>query len=351
MPVVQLAISGIPVIISARSPRLTRLFADYFRYYQPEIVNPADWQKPFQPERGLDPIVIELKMRRELPPREKLIPPGAELFSQTGVVSLWRERIEDQNAEPGERFYFDLKVAAFRVDPQSNRATGLVSPEAMEYPHILANTYTLFALLLLLRWRGRYHLHAAAVVSPRDELWLICGSQRSGKTSLTTALGIAGWRPISDDSLLVSFDEGEMRLVALKKYFHLGDELLKRWRELDGIARHHHYLDRACVGGLEFFGGASLADRQFAKIDRIVLPEITKEETSRLEPIPRSEALLRLAQQSMFFQLWPQRTEEQWRALTGLAAESLCYRLFAGRDLLSDPRNVARTIESRSSND
>jgi hypothetical protein len=146
-------------------------------------------------------IVIELKMRRELPPREKLIPPGAELFSQTGVVGLWRERIEERHAEPGERFY-----------------------------------------------------------------------------------------------------------------------------------------DRSCVGGLEFFGGASLADRRFAKIDRIVLPEITKEETSRLEPIPRSEALLQLAQQSMFFQLWPQRTEEQWRALVGLAAESLCHRFFAGRDLLSDPR-------------
>jgi hypothetical protein len=263
------------------------------------------------------------------------------------VVGLWRERVEGRNAEPGERFYFDLKVAAFRVDPQSNCATGLVSPEAMEYPHILANTYTLFALLLLLRWRGRYHLHAAAAVSPRDELWLICGSQRSGKTTLTTALGIAGWRPISDDSLLVSVDEAEPRLVALKKYFHLGDELLKRWSELDGIARHHHYLDRACVDGLEFFGSAALARNRFAKIDRIVLPEITKEETSRIEPIPRSEAFLQLAQQSMFFQLWPRRTEEQWRALTGLAAESLCYRFFAGRDLLNNPLKAEKCLAER----
>jgi hypothetical protein len=336
MPALRLTISGIPVIIRARSPRLINLFTDYFRYYQPEVV--ADWRQSFQPGRGLDPIVVELKMRRELPPRKQLIPPEAELFSQTGVVGLWRERIEDRNGEPKERFYFDLKVAAFRVDPQSNRATGLVSPEAMEYPHILANTYTLFALLLLLRWRGRYHLHAAAVVSPRDELWLICGSQRSGKTTLTTALGITGWRPISDDSLLVSVEEGEPHLVALKKYFHIGDELLNRWRELDGITRHHRYLDRSCVGGLEFFGGAALADAQFTRIDRIVLPEITKEETSRLEPIPRSEALLRLAQQSMFFQLWPQRTEEQWSALIGLASESLCYRFFAGLDILNDPR-------------
>jgi hypothetical protein len=189
MPAIYLNIGEVPVVISANSSRLVRLFADYFRYYDPEIEASV--------EGSTAPLVIELKMRRELPLREKLIPPGAELFSETGVVRLWRERVEDRSAGTEERFYFDLGVAAFRVDPRSGRAIGIVTPQALEYPHILANTYTLFALLLLMRARGLYHLHAAAVVSPQDELWLICGSQRSGKTTLTTALGIAGWRPVA----------------------------------------------------------------------------------------------------------------------------------------------------------
>ncbi len=374
MPAVHLNISEVPVIISTDSPCLIRLFADYFRYYNPEIEASID-TAPASPGKNenaprsdefirhvtnkfvttwglsddarLAPLVIELKTRRELPPREKLIPPGAELFSKTGVVSLWRERVEDQSAGLRERFYFDLEVAAFRVDPQSSRAIGLVSPQSLEHPHILANTYTLFTLLLLLRSRELYHLHAAAVVSPSDELWLICGAERSGKTTLTTALGIAGWRPISDDSLLIGFGGAAPRLSALKKYFHVGDELLARWSELDGAARRHHYSDRACVEGLEFFGTKRLADNSFRRIDRIILPEITGEWQSRIEPIPRSRAFLKLAEQSMFFQLWPEHTKRQWEALTELAAEASCHRLFAGRDILDEPLSAARTVEDQ----
>lgn len=361
MPAVHLTIGEAPVIISTDSPRLIRLFADYFRYYDPEY--PANFSLPdasgsrvlsgnrqtevcrtLSDDGHPAPLLIELKMLRELPPREKLIPPGAELFSQTGVVGLWREKIEDQATESEERFYFDLNVAAFRVEPRRNRATGLISPQALEYPHILANTYALFALLLLLRRRNLYHLHAAAVVSPQNELWLICGSQRSGKTTLTTALGIAGWRPISDDSLLVGFDGDSPQITALKKYFHIGDELLARWRELDGAARQHQYLDRTCVQGLEFFGTKKLAGRSFRAIDRIVLPEITREGESRAKPIPRGEALLRLAEQSMFFQIWPEHTKRQWEALIRLGGEAACYRLFSGTDMLSDPKRLAQYL-------
>ncbi|MEP7336948.1 MAG: hypothetical protein ABI977_04335, partial [Acidobacteriota bacterium] len=39
MPAITLAICGVPVIISTRSPRFIRLFADYFRYYDPQIIS------------------------------------------------------------------------------------------------------------------------------------------------------------------------------------------------------------------------------------------------------------------------------------------------------------------------
>ncbi|MEP7341063.1 MAG: hypothetical protein ABI977_25255, partial [Acidobacteriota bacterium] len=286
---------------------------------------------------------IELKTRDELPPRETLIPPSAELFSQTGVVSLWKEE-----ASPvGQRFYFHLGVAAFRVEVETGRATGLVTPRAMEYPHILANTYALFALLLLLRTRRLYHLHAAAIVSPDDELWLICGAQRAGKTTLTTALGLAGWRPVSDDSLLIGGDEDSAWLMPLKKYFHVGDELLRRWPQLEDIRRHHQYLDRTCTGGLEFFGTRELAETKFRRIDHIVLPQIVNEQVSRVEPLARSEALLRLAEQSMFFQLWRDRTAEQWQWLNELAATAACHRLFSAADVMADPAAAARLLNSQ----
>ena len=350
MPAVTLAICGNQISISARAPRLIRLFADYFRYYDPQIISPniAPALSAAQSVAGsaeCQPVLtIELKMRRELPPREWLIPPAAELFSETGVVSLWKEE-----ASPvGQRFYFHLGVAAFRVDADTSRAIGLVTLQAMGYRHILANTYTLFALLLLLRTRRLYHLHAAAIVSPNDELWLICGAQRAGKTTLTTALGLSDWRPVSDDSLLVSRDEESAWLTPLKKYFHLSDELLRHWPQLNGIRRHHQYLDRTCVGGLEFFNTQELAKTKFRRIDHIVLPQIVNEQRSRVEPLACSEALLRLAEQSMFFQLWRDRTAEQWQWLNELAATATCHRLFSAADVLAEPQAAARVLTARS---
>jgi hypothetical protein len=87
-----------------------------------------------------------------------------------------------------------------------------------------------------------------------------------------------------------------------------------------------------------------LAGKSFTKIDRVVLPEITGEEESRVERISRGQAFLRLAEQSMFFQLWPEHTKRQWEALTILAAEASCHRLLAGRDILSDPTLSARVL-------
>ena len=347
MPAVTLAICGNPVSISARAPRLIRLFADYFRYYDP-ITLPfaeAPARSPSAAAENFPALSIELKLCRELPLHDALIPPTAELFSQTGVVSLWREgQTTGREGEAKGRFYFHLGVAAFRVDVDAGQAIGLVTPQALEYPHILANTYALFALLLLLRSRKLYHLHAAAILSPDEKLWLICGAQRAGKTTLTTALGLAGWRPVSDDSLLVGRDQDSAWLTPLRKYFHIGDELLHRWPELAGVTRHHQYLDRTCVGGLEFFKTRVLAETRFRRIDHIVLPQIVNESRSRLEPLAKSEALLRLAEQSMFFQLWRDHTARQWQSLNELTASAACHRLFSAADVLTEPHNAARVL-------
>ncbi|MGE0883365.1 MAG: hypothetical protein AB7P14_07465 [Blastocatellales bacterium] len=339
MPALTLAICGCPVLISASSPRLIRLFADYFSYYNPQHFS-ATVQHSSSAEK-LSALKIELKMCDLLPRRETIIPADAQLFSQTGVVSLWSDKKTEGNAR---RFYFHLGTAAFLVDVGSGEAVGLVTPQAMQYPHILANTYALFALLLMLRSRCLYHLHAAAIVSPEDELWLICGAQRAGKTTLTAALGLAGWRPVSDDSLLVGNDENSAWLTPLKKYFHISDALLSLWPSLDGITRHHQYLDRTCVGGLEFFRTLDLAETKFRKIDHIVLPQIVDEQTSRIEALSPGQALLRLAEQSMFFQLWRDHTANQWQWLNELAAKSRCHSFFSATDLMNDPQTAARVL-------
>lgn len=333
MPAIKLALSAIPIEIRSDSPLLIDLFVDYFRYYKTEI-------DPSPSTQNGGSVMIDLKIVDEPSPRDALIPPDSKLFSQTGVIGLWRH-----NNAAGERFFFDLGSAVFEVDPAAGMIRGWITPDALAYPHILANTYTLFPLLLLLRSRGVYHLHAAAVISPDDKLWLICGPQRAGKTTLTTALGLAGWKPISDDSLLIGFDGEKACLTALKKYFHVGDELFERWPALGGITRRDNYLGRTCAEGLEFFQSRELADQVFDKVDYIILPRIARRVESSIEKISGSEAILKLAEQSMFFQVWRDHLERQWRILGDLARTASSFRLRSGTDYLENPRLAASALE------
>jgi hypothetical protein len=327
MPSLELAIGGVPIGLHSRSARLIHLFHDYFRYYEPQ-------RRPGAAPP--DALHIELRLQPEPPSPDRLIPAAAALIAQTGIARF--------QGESDKRYYFDFGAVVFRVEPASNRAVGWIARQALDLPQVLANTYTLFPLLLLLRSRAIYHLHAAAVLSPRDELWLLCGGQRAGKTTLSTALALAGWRPLSDDSMLLHFDGAAPRLTALKKSFHLSTDLIERWPELHAAPRTHAYLDRSCVDGLGFFGTDALASASFSAVHRIVLPRIVADEPTRLTPTAKSEALRTLAEQSVFFPLWPAHTCRQWEALTTLARAARCYRLLSGPDTLAHPHTVAQRL-------
>ncbi|HKX32551.1 MAG TPA: hypothetical protein VJ302_32995 [Blastocatellia bacterium] len=340
MDTISLAICGVPITIVADSPELTDHFAKYFRYYRPQVRPSSDDAS----NAGRDPLRIELKFLDGPALPAGLIPPQAKLFSQIGLVGLWREKLERPEGQGGparEQFYFDLECAVFRVDPEAGEVTGVISRSALSSPQFLADSGLWLPLLLLLRSRGIYHLQAAAAVSPGGRLWLIAGAPRAGKTTLTLALGLAGWRPISDDSLLVGFNGSTAHITALKKEFRVEEGLFRRWQFRPGRRPGPQDPEPDLLGGLELFETLELADAVFERVDYLVLPQLVKESESRLAPVAESEALLRLAEQSLFFQCWREHVERQWQSLLNLARRASCYRLWAGPDLLDHPRRIA----------
>jgi hypothetical protein len=205
---------------------------------------------------------------------------------------------------------------------------------------------TLLPLLLLLRLKGRYHLHAAAVLSPKGARWLICGPPRAGKSTLTTALGLSGWRPIADDGLFLSAHRGAPSLEAFRKSFHLDRRLWERWPMLAEIRQGPASLERILVDGLSHFGTAELARSGWSGIDGILLPRISGERQSQLASIEPSRVLLTLAQESVYFPLCPPHPQRQWTLLTQLVRQARGYTLSAGEDLLDDPGRIAHLLEA-----
>lgn len=339
MPAIDLSLAGIPLRIETSTDRLATLFIEYFRYHLTPPANGGGAAIPVSGEGRVE-VRLELSEVARLPAEDSFVPAGASLITRAGVLGLW----EEPRAAGGSIYHLHAGAAAYLIDPAGGKVTGLVGPDAFVMPEILANTWTLFPLLLLLRWRGCYHLHAAAVVSPRGGLWLICGSQRSGKTTLTTALGLAGWRPISDDSLFLGETDGGWRLEPLRRSFHLGNGLLDRWSGLASIGRRQGYLDRTCVDGLEFFGSLDLARRGYAEVEGILMPEVTGEPRSRLESVLPGRGLLRLGEQSVYLQLWPRETARHWRLLSAIAREAGAWWYGSGLDLLDDPLTASRLL-------
>lgn len=338
MPATTFTLAEIPLQLASSSALLTDLLADYFHYYQPRVSPTLDCSNPGQA------VQLTLEFCESLPARASLLADTAQLFSHTGALRLWHQ--PKQGEAESSQFYFDAGVAAFYVDTSAGCATGYVTAAAMETPRILANTYTLFALLLLLRARGVYHLHAAAVQSPEGQLWLFPGAPRAGKTTLTTALGLAGWQPLADDSLLLDMQGAAIRCWPLRKEFHLDEQLLAHWPQLAAAPVRQRYLGRVCVEALEFFGTQEFAQQPFAKVDAVVLPQITAAAQSSLEALPASAALLKLAEQSVYLQLWREHTARQFAGLAQLMQSARTLRFHSGGDVLRDPRAAAAILRA-----
>ena len=324
-------LSGVSVCLVTDSPILFQLCLEYFRYYNPVQTNPSN---QFQ-------IKIKLLLREE---HSLEISKPARHVSKIGVVELRRYA-----KHLHQWFYYRTDNALFRINPDNGHAVGIVNVKALELPNLLVNTYLFSVLLLLLRYQNIFHLHAAAVISPAKKTYLICGAQRAGKSTLTSAFGVAGWKPISDDGILLRQDaKGNAQFEAFKREFHVSTELLKKWEGLQGLSSRHNYFDRSCIDGLNYFSSLELANQCYQKFDAVIFPMISGEEISSLESISPSVAIQKMIGQSMYFPLGIKRIQQHFEALTELCGTAKFYRFLAGKDVWDDPRNLLPICEELS---
>lgn len=320
-------IGGVTATLVTPSSYLLSLYQDYFRFYSTASAETALSSKPA--------IKLYLQLKATSDDLKCLIPANAEFIGQQEITTIWKVL---RRGRAQYYFHFTFGNALLRVEPERGIIVGVISEEALQFPHLMVNTYVFMTLMLALRWRDAYHLHTAAVVSPQNEVTLICGTQRAGKTTLTTALGLSGWHPISDDGVILQRStQGTTELQAFKRDFHIAAVLLKQWQALSNIEVKYFYHDRACVDGLAFFQSKQIADVKFNQVKCVLFPEITGERESALEPLPPSEALRRLIAQSMFFPLGGVHTNSQFTLLASLVKEASCHRLKAGADIWNNP--------------
>ena len=90
--------------------------------------------------------------------------------------------------------------------------------------------------ILRLRTRGRYLVHAAAVVDPRGGAWVLAGDSGSGKSTLAWVLVRQGWSLLGDDGVLIEDAEGGIIARAWRDPLRVSLSLARQFPELAGLA-------------------------------------------------------------------------------------------------------------------
>jgi hypothetical protein len=90
--------------------------------------------------------------------------------------------------------------------------------------------------ILRLRARGRYLVHAAAVVDATGGAWLLAGDSGSGKSTLAWVLVRHGWSLLGDDGVLIEETPQGVIARAWRDPLRVSLSLLGRFPELRALA-------------------------------------------------------------------------------------------------------------------
>ncbi len=242
---------------------------------------------------------------------------------------------------PGARFTVDAL-------PQP-RAVGLVDPAALLSPldlHAMAQVPALFAFAAALRARGVYHLHAACLVLAGERTVLVPALAGSGKSTLAASLVAAGAEFLGDDTVFLALRGGKARLLALPREFHLA-EASARAVGLEGRleAGHASLAGKRRLDAAAAFPGRFRWDAPAPAV--ILLPRITGEAVSRLEPAGPAEALGLLLESSALVATRGLPGGGGHLPLLGALADGArVLHAELGLDLLADGAAVARRLVS-----
>lgn len=213
--------------------------------------------------------------------------------------------------------------------------------------YLFAHVLLFISLVLALRWRGVFHLHAGALVAPDGSGILVAGHAGAGKSTLTLALLEAGCASLGDDAVFLSSRPGDPAVLAFPRPFHVAP------RTVEAFPRIAALLDDFLPSGEKrrLDPRRAWPGRHRATMDRpsaLLLPCITGAAATTVEPVGPAEALGELVESSTFVVVdGLPGSREHLAMLTRVADDSPAWKVALGRDVLSRPVEVAAAILAR----
>jgi hypothetical protein len=203
------------------------------------------------------------------------------------------------------------------------------------------------ALLECFRARGRYMIHAAAVVDPEGQLVLLPGARGAGKSTAALSLVEAGWDTLGDDTVFVERpDGGDLVVIGHPRPFHVSDEVLSHRPRLQRLARRPPAFDPQdkWLLPVETAFPGRRRGRWQGPI-RLAFPEIHDRAVSHARPLSPREALTRLFRHSAFVFAHPELAPAHLAVLGNLVDASPARLLCCGRDVFLNPTSLVGLVQ------
>jgi len=237
----------------------------------------------------------------------------------------------------GEALYFgagDQLYLSFRdgVRALSRPGLGCASFSVVESEpvNLFLASHLMFTIVLveMLKRLGCYSMHAAAF-SKGGRAILLPGTSGAGKSTLAITLLRSGFGYLSDDMVFLRRGSDGLGVLGFPEDIDVSDQTIGFFPELNflGLAPKNHGWPKRQVRADEVYKVESVPE---AKPGAIVIPQITRRETSAVRPISADEALLEMVSNVLLTEV--RSCQSDLDLLTELVRQTPCYRLETGHD-------------------
>lgn len=284
------------------------------------------------PETVADDETVMLTLSSSLPAVRYEEPPAA----QFGATAIWA-------TEQG----FHIACGPSGITVHQAHATGYIAAEFWARPLVEQRDFWQRIFFLLSRSANCHLLHANALLPPDPAVSagvLLVGDCGSGKTTLTMSLLAAGWRYVTDDSVLLQPTAAGVMTHAVRRGFAATQQTAAAWP----------WLQPALAAGVSLNPWKTLVELDplyparyvpSCRPGLILFPTIADATQSTLLPLKRLECFTTLIGQPRSGLLVEPATTGTLLALyQTLAEQCRGYQLAAGMDVFQEPARVSALL-------
>jgi len=244
--------------------------------------------------------------------------------------------------QEGSRFSFHTKDGSFvKADIEAGKAWGRLSKGLLEGGHFILTDLLMAPLMEMLKRRGFFGLHAAALVK-EGEGYLFPGGAGSGKTTIALSLVKQRLQYLADDKLLVTAGRNGLVALAFVRHFNIDPDISR------------HFPELGFLEGLDPLPGTVKRPLDISKVypesfvpccspKFLVHIQSTPDLKSRILRLSPTESFTRLVHQTIL-SLHKDTAKKQLELLATLVQNTESHLLYNGRDIYGAPERILELL-------